>query len=105
MDNRYFKYGNYDLQPYTKIKGYDNHAVEGYDDMIIRLMQETGAGKRVIVCDFYPGVNKKEVLKNLSRLNPVLVLESEDCAVDEEGLNALFQDYLTQDRVFGFLCH
>ncbi len=105
MDNRYFKYGNYDLQPYTKIKGYDNHAVEGYDDMIIRLMQETGAGKRVIVCDFYPGVDKKEVLKNLSRLNPVLVLESEDCAVDEEGLNALFQDYLTQDRVFGFMCH
>ncbi len=105
MNNCYLKYGNYDLQPYTRIKGYDNHAVEGYDDIIIRLKEEISRGKRVFVCDFYPGVDKEEVLKHLSLLNPALVIESEDCALEEVELNELFKDYLTDDRVFGFMCH
>lgn len=105
MNNRYLKYGNYDLLPYTKIKGYDNHAVKGYDDIILRLKEEISHGKRIFVCDFYPGVDKEEVLNHLSLLNPALVIESEDCAFDEEELNELFQDYLTDDRVFGFMCH
>lgn len=105
MNNRYLKYGNYDLQPYTRIKGYDNHAVEGYDDIIMRLKEEIARGKRIFVCDLYPGVDKEEVQKHLSRLNPELVIESEDCALAEDELNELFQDYLTDDRVFGFMCH
>lgn len=105
MNNLYYKYGNYDLQPYTRIKGYDDHAVEGYDDIIIRLKREIASGKRIIVCDFYPGVDKKEVLKHLSCINPALLIESEDCAQEEERLNELFKDYLTDDRVFGFMCH
>lgn len=105
MDNRYFKYGNYDLQPYTKIEGYVSHAVEGYDDIIIILKKEIAAGKRVVVCDFYPGVDKEEVLGHLSGVNPVLLIEAESCAMEEEVLNRLFQDYLTDDRVFGFMCH
>lgn len=105
MDNRYFKYGNYDLCPYTRIEGYDSHAVKGYDDIIIILKKEIAAGKRVIVCDFYPGVDKEEVLSHLSALQPVLLIESESCAMEEETLNRLFQDYLTEDRVFGFMCH
>ena len=92
MDNRYFKYGNYDLQPYTKIEGYDSHAVEGYDDIIIILKKEIAAGKRVVVCDFYPGVDKEEVLGHLSGVNPVLLIEAESCAMEEEVLNRLFQD-------------
>lgn len=105
MGKRYFKYGNYDLQPYTRIEGYDDHAVEGYDDIIIRLKREIAAGKRVIVCDFYPGVDKEEVLGHLSALQPTLLIESESCALGEEALTRLLEDYLTDDRVFGFMCH
>ncbi len=105
MSDLYFKYGNYDLQPYVRIEGYDDHATEGYDDLIIRLKKEIACGKRIIVCDLYPGVDKEEVLGHLSHINPVLVIESEACALEEEGLNELFQDYLTDDRVFGFMCH
>ncbi len=105
MNKRYCRYGNYDLQPYTKIAGYDEHAVEGYDDITIRLMKEVACGKRVIVCDLYPGVDKEEVIRHLSCLNPALVIESEDCALREEELNELFKEYLTDDRVFGFMCH
>lgn len=105
MGKRYFKYGNYDLQPYTRIEGYDDHAVKGYDDIIIILKKEIAAGKRVIVCDFYPGVDKEEVLGHLSMLHPALVIESESCALEEEALTRLLEDYLTDDRVFGFMCH
>ncbi len=41
----------------------------------------------------------------MSRIDPVLVIESGDCALKEEDLNDLFRDYLTDDRVFGFMCH
>lgn len=105
MSNRYIRYGNYDLLPYTRIKGYDSHAMKGYDDIIIRLKGDVETGKRIIVCDFYPGVDREEVLRHFSRLNPVLVIESESCALEEEELNLLFKDYLTDDRVFGFMCH
>ncbi len=105
MKKQYVRYGNYDLKPYTKIRGYDDQAVKGYDDIIIRLKKEIASGKRIIVCDFYPGVDEDEVKKHLSRIDPVLVIESGDCALKEEDLNDLFRDYLTDDRVFGFMCH
>ncbi len=105
MDNLYFKYGNYDLCPYTRIEGYDSHAVEGYDDITTILKQEIATGKRVIVCDLYPGVDREEVLRYLACLAPSLVIVSEDCAMEEEALDRLFRDYLTDDRVFGFMCH
>ena len=105
MKKQYVRYGNYDLKPYTKIRGYDDQAVKGYDDIIIRLKKEIASGKRIIVCDFYPGVDEDEVKKHLSRIDPVLVIESGDCALKEEELNDLFRDYLTDDRVFGFMCH
>lgn len=105
MNKQYLKYGNYDLLPYTRVKGYDSHAVKGYDDIIIRLKEEIALGKRIFVCDVYPGVDKEEILEHFSRLNPTLVIESEDCALEEKELNEMFGEYLTDDRVFGFMCH
>lgn len=105
MRKRYFKYGNYDLLPYKKIEGYDDYAYKGYDDIIIELKKKIDQGNRVFVCDFYPGVDKNEVLKQLEVLQPVLVIDAEECALDEAGLNSLFEGYLTDDRVFGFMCH
>lgn len=105
MNKHYLRYGNYDLLPYTSIKGYDSHAVKGYDDIIIRLKEEMKQGKRIFVCDIYPGVDKEEILRHFCRLNPALVIESEDCALGENELNEMFREYLTDDRVFGFMCH
>ncbi|MGN1142383.1 MAG: class I mannose-6-phosphate isomerase [Oliverpabstia sp.] len=105
MDKRYFKYGNYDLTPCLKIKGYERQAFQGYDDIIIELKHRISEGSRIIVCDFYPGVDKEEVQKHLMALEPSLVIDAEECALDESGLNDLFAEYLTDDRVFGFMCH
>lgn len=105
MRKRYFKYGNYDLLPYKKVEGYDDYAYKGYDDIITELKKKIDQGNRVFVCDFYPGVDKNEIVKQLKVLEPVLVIDAEECALDETGLNSLFEEYLTDDRVFGFMCH
>ncbi|MBS6194073.1 MAG: class I mannose-6-phosphate isomerase [Clostridiales bacterium] len=105
MNKRYFKYGNYNLKPYLKVNGYVQQAFKGYDDIIIELKRRIEEGSRVIVCDFYPGVDKEEVRKHLMALNPVLIIDAEECVLDEESLNQLFAEYLTDDRVFGFMCH
>lgn len=105
MRNRYLKYGNYDLLPYKKIKGFDNCAFEGYDNIILELESKIAEGKRVIVCDFYPGVDKEEVKAHMMDLNPSLVIDAEECALEEAELNEFFDEYLTDDRVFGFMCH
>ncbi len=105
MNHHNMKYGNYDLCPYKEIKEFKNQALQGYGAILSELKRKIAEGKRIIVCDFYPGVDKEEVKRHLMALKPALVLDAEDCALDEEALNALFKDYLTEDRVFGFMCH
>lgn len=104
MNQRYFKYGNYVLHPYVPIHGYDRHAFRGYDDIVEELKKEISSVRRIIVCDFYPGVDKKEVLTHLANFKPALIIDAEDCAMDGEQLNAFFEEYLGNDRVFGFMC-
>lgn len=99
------KYNNYELYPCKEIKGYDDQAFGGYDNILNQVRKEIAKGKRIIVCDFYPGVDKEEVLSHFMSLNPALVIDVEDCAHDEERLTKMFDDYLTDDRVFGVMCH
>lgn len=98
-------YGNYDLQPYKEIKGYDGHAFAGWDAILERIAWECRNGKRVVVCDFYPGVDREEVIGQFMKLKPALFIDADDCALPEEELTAQFRDYLTDDRVFGVMCH
>ena len=98
-------YGNYDLHPYKEIKGYEGHALEGGCAVLAQLKAEEKAGKRVIVCDFYPGVDREEAAGLLKQLEPALLIDADACAVPEEELTAQWKDYLTDDRVFGVICH
>ncbi|EFC98257.1 hypothetical protein CLOSTHATH_03532, partial [Hungatella hathewayi DSM 13479] len=98
-------YGNYDLHPYKEIKGYEGHALEGGCAVLAQLKAEEKAGKRVIVCDFYPGVDREEAAGLLKQLEPALLIDADACAVPEEELTAQWKDYLTDDRVFGVMCH
>lgn len=38
-------------------------------------------------------------------LQPDRIFDIEDCAKDEETLLREFKDYITDDRVFGIMCH
>lgn len=104
------KYNNYDLHPKKKIDGYAGHAWEGSaavtETLKKKVMQQQKLQKKVVLClDFYPGVSSMEIKKLTDTLNPVKVIDTEDCARPEVLLNEEFYDYITEDRVFGIICH
>lgn len=100
----YAKYNNYDKYPEIKIDGFDSEAFAGYQSIISEIKRKIGAKKKaVVVLDFYPGVDEKEVLDAFALLNPVKMFSADDCAYDNETYEAMIQDNLTDDRVFGVL--
>lgn len=108
--SRFSQYGNYDLYPETKIEGFDTSAWEGKETIVSELKQKIQLllkeKQRIIVCfDCYPGVDKEEILSLAKQCNPVKIFDTEDYAKSEETLNEEFHDYMTEDRVFGIMCH
>lgn len=51
------------------------------------------------------GVRKEEVLKLAASLGADHILDMETCRKSEEERLKEFGDYITDDRVFGILCH
>ena len=94
----------YDKYPEVKVKGYDLHAVAGYEKvaMVIKKDLKEGA-KNVVVVDCYPGVNIEEVVQGLGNLEFDTIVYSNACALQEEALTKVIDEYLTEDRVFGVL--
>lgn len=105
MANHYAKYGNYDLSPRMKVEGYEGGVTVGYGALLAEIKKCAMQGKKVFTFDLYPGVESAPLLAQLKKLQPELLLESEDCALSKEELNRLFERDLTDDRVFGFLTH
>lgn len=95
---------NYDKYPEIRVTGYDNSAYFGYDEIVNRLKADVnGRDKAVIVVDFYPGVREGEVLEGLSGLEPDLIINSDECAMNGKTMDEFFKEYLTDDRVFGVM--
>jgi mannose-6-phosphate isomerase class I len=105
MAGKYSKYGNYDLSPRIKVEGFDREVSEGYDALLAEIKKLMEQGKRIFTFDLYPGVDKASLLARLKKLNPDLLIDSEDCALTEEELSAFFASDMTDDRVFGILTH
>lgn len=104
------KYKNYDLHPHKRIPGFDHQAWEGTlavtEELKQKVQERVSLKKRAVLClDFYPGVSKEEMQKLAEALQPIMILDTEDCAKAEEELEREFCDYITRDRVFGVLCH
>lgn len=100
----YAKYSNYDKYPEIKINGFDSEVFVGYPSIAAEIKKRIGdKNKAVVVLDFYPGVDEKEVLEGFALLNPVKIFSADDCTYDNETYEAMIQDNLTDDRVFGVL--
>lgn len=91
---------NYDRFPATKIKGYENTAVRGYD-AIFDVLKEKMQGKKVLVMEAYPGVSDDLVLEQIKKLEPTLVIDMRKIFKDEKTLNEQLQYHITDDRIFG----
>lgn len=98
----YQKYNNYDKYPEITINGFNSEAFQGYSTIASEITRAVGNRKKsVVVLDFYPGVNEKEVLDGFDLLKPVRIFSAESCTYDNETYEALIEDNLTDDRVFG----
>lgn len=94
---------NYDKFPMTRVLGYEQAGIEGYDDIAKTLLKKEER-KKVIVVDCYPGVDDGEVLSALkTKLQPDCVILSIDMFYDEATLNAMMATHLTDDRVRGVM--
>lgn len=90
----------YNKFPKTKIKGYENSCITGYDD-ILKKINEKLTDKSVLVVDTYPGVYDEEVLAVLKRLKPYKIINMKDIFKNEGTITQQIQYHLTDDRVFG----
>ncbi len=102
---------NYNKQPYIEVRGYEkNHSWEGYDNVVREVLRSASGlkGERTIIAlDFYPGVRIEEIKENIiDKLQGDLVIfTDEDIFETNEYITDKIAEYMTDDRVFGIMCH
>lgn len=103
------KYHNYDLHPVKRIEGHDSEIWEKAAAVAGELQRAAEKRKKqgrvLVVFDLYPGVRKEEILSLASKMGADHVLDMEDCRKTEAERLREFGDYITDDRVFGIICH
>ncbi len=104
----YKTYHNYDLKPCSEIYGFDNEAFAGNDEIICEIkskIQNRNSEKTIISFDLYPNVSKNAILQIAKELNPDVIIDVEEAKKSEIQLLNEFDEYITNDRVFGIICH
>lgn len=89
----------YDKYPTTKVDSYG--AICGYEKIIEELKKTITKENFVMAVDTYPGVNDEEVLPQLEKLEPALVISMYDIFKDGATITEQLKYQLTDDRVFG----
>ncbi len=102
------KHSNYDKEPTLAVPpGPDIHAWQGWESIGAELRRAaSGRAKTVLCVDCYHGVWEKDVLTALTeQVQPDHVFLSSQAALDQETVNQMIADHVTNDRVFGILSH
>lgn len=98
----------YDRFPAVPVPG--RSALLGYDALVGELsrragaLRSAGAGRVVVTCETYPGVRDDEVLAQLRRLRPDVLLDTRELFPAPDELTRRMAPFLTDDRVFGRMC-
>lgn len=92
------KYHNFNKYPEKRISGFT--AYEGWDAFRQVIKEQTK--KKVIAAEFYPGVNRKEIVEELGQMGYKLV-SAEDCCLSDKDYQKVIKKFLTEDRVFGIM--
>lgn len=95
----------YNKKPSILIQGHEQEARRGYADIGVALNACLHKKqKEVLVIECYPGVRKQEILEGLQPyLQPSVVIDAEEAAMDAVVMESLLERYLTDDRVFGYM--
>lgn len=91
---------NYDRFPATKVQGYQQSVIHGWDK-ILACLKESIKDKKVITIDSYPGVYDDRVIEHLKKLAPDVFIDMRTIFKDEKTLNEQLQYHITEDRIFG----
>lgn len=92
------RYHNFDKYPEKKVEGYP--AYEGWNAVRRIIMEETK--NPVVAAEFYPEVNREELVCELARTGYHMV-DAEKCCMSDEAYHRLIEPFLTDDRVFGVM--
>lgn len=94
----------YQKYPSTRIKGWENTAISGWETIMAtfrREYEDSGRADFRLVFDAYPGVDEEELRNAIKLLKPDTLLHAREMFRPEEELNTLLRSHLTDDRVFG----
>ncbi len=110
--SKFVSYNNYDFTPVTKISGFDSHAFGNMEDIIVELnsavlrkKSQDNKERIVVSFDLYPGVRKEDIWRIAAKLQADAIMDIEKAAKSEAERMEEFKDFITDDRVFGVICH
>ncbi len=97
---------NFNKCPIVEVAG-DFPVAEGWEQIssrIVASLLNIRSGKKVVVVEYYPGVIEDNITSNLRNLiKPDLMISTKACMWPEEKINEMVHQYVTDDRVFGFM--
>lgn len=93
------KYCNFDKYPEKKIEGFE--ALQGWEAIRERI-RSSHCQRTVITAEFYPGVNRSELVSELEKLGGSMY-DAEQCTISNGSFHARIEEFLTDDRVFGIM--
>ena len=99
------KYGNYEKYPITSINGMGAEVITGIEQIITMLNERKSLQKTIFVFDLYPGTEKQVVSELAQFLQPHLIIDTDNLLLSQKELETIFKDNLSDDRVFGYMCH
>ena len=88
----------YDKHPVIDCRRYGK-TINGRENILSELK-----GKNRLIVELYPGVDKAAVLSLLSPLSLSDVIDTDTLRKDNELLRREFEEFITDDRVFGYMC-
>ena len=88
---------NYDKYPATLIE--NGYILTGWDEILAVLAQE----EKVLAVDFYTGVLEDEVIGQLKKLQPALLIDTRQLMKPEEEILEMTSRFMTDDVLFGYL--
>lgn len=93
---------DYNKAPFFPIPG---QLFSGWDSIIEELNEKiirNDFNRYILIVECYQGVNHNELISNFSRLNPELLIQSEEAFYSEDKIREITFPDVTDDAIFGY---
>lgn len=97
-------FNNYEKFPFTSIADCDNEVFSSAKDITNHISSIANGKKTIIVVDCYPNTNYDDITSIFADLDIEMIC-TDKCAISKQEYRASIQNHLTDDRVFGVICH